>query len=105
MPDLKSVYSQYEEGVLEIISIAREASHLEWVEATKEYDPPWVYLAELGEYSGAVGAAYRLSGLPLNYLLATDGTILAKDIKVDKLETILREHVSTLEDDEATRGH
>lgn len=102
IPDLKTIYAQYDNGTFEIISIAREATHLDWTEATKKYDLPWVNLAELGEYSGVVGAAYRLSGLPLNYLIAQDGTILAKDISVEELETFLLEHVSTLENDDTT---
>lgn len=102
IPDLKNVYSQYDKGAFEILSIARESTRLDWAEATKIYDLPWVNLAELGEYSGVVGAAHRLSGLPLNYLIATDGTILAKDISVDELETFLLKHVSTLNHDDAT---
>lgn len=105
IPDLKKVYSQYDKGAFEILSIARESTLLEWAEATKIYDLPWVNLAELGEYSGAVGAAYRLSGLPLNYLIATDGTILAKDISVEELEIFLLEHVSSLENDDATPAY
>lgn len=99
IPDLKTVYSQFDDGILEVISIAREESRLEWTEASKEYDLPWINLAVLGETSGAVGKAYRLSGLPQNYLVSKRGKIVARDVSVVELETMLREHVSTLEED------
>ena len=101
LPELKTVYSQYDGGLLEVISIAREESHLEWTEATTTHDLPWINLAELGEMSGDVGAAYglRRSGLPLNYLLSKDGIVVAKNISVKELETVMRADVSMLEDD------
>lgn len=98
IPELKTLYSQCEDGLLEVVSIAREATVLEWTEATTKYDLPWINLAELGEYRGEVGEAYGLVGLPLNYLVRQDGTIIAKDIPVDTLEAVLREHESMRED-------
>ncbi len=89
IPDLKTVYTQYNNGLLEVISIAREATALDWTKATKKYDLPWINLAELGEYRGEVGEAYGLVGLPLNYLVRQDGTIIAKDISIDTLKTVL----------------
>ena len=101
IPDLKTVYSQYDDGMLEVISIAREESDLEWTEASNEYELPWINLAVLGETSGVVGKAYRLRGLPQNYLVSKKGKIVAKDLSVIELETILREYVSTSEEDSA----
>ena len=102
IPDLKTVYSKYDDGLLEIISIAREESHSEWSEATNNYDLPWINLAELGEYSGVVGTAYGLSGLPLNYLVSKDRTIVAKDISITALDALMLEHVSMLGKDNAS---
>lgn len=102
LPELKTLYSQYDKGVLEVISIAREASHLEWTEASAEYDLPWINLAELGETRGDVGDAYGLSGLPQNHLVSKDGTIVANNISVEELATVMRKHVSALADDNAT---
>ena len=102
IPDLKTVYSKYDDGLLEVISIAREESHSEWSDATTKYDPPWINLAELGEYSGVVGASYGLSGLPLNYLISKDRTIVVKDISVDALDALMLEHVSMQGKDDAT---
>lgn len=98
IPDLKSVYSQYDDGMLEVVPIARERTVLEWTEATSKYDLPWINLAEIGEYHGEVGEAYELVGLPLNYLVRQDGTIIAIDISVDTLEAVLSGHESMGED-------
>ena len=91
IPELKLVYSQYNNGSLEIISIAREESVTEWTEATAEYDLPWINVAILGETSGDVGAAYRLAGLPQNYLISKEGTVQAKNISVQELAAVLND--------------
>ena len=62
-----------------------------WLKALEEDKLPWTNVVDLTGEDGDIGLQYGIVGLPSNFLLDSDGKVIAKDISIDALESKLRQ--------------
>lgn len=91
IPALKDIYAAYREHGFEIVSISIDDDHETWIEASEEYELPWVNLGEFQGWRGDVATSYGVTGIPKKYLVNSEGQIVQKDSPPAKIEELLAE--------------
>ncbi len=94
-PELKEMYSAYNDDGFEIVGISIDSNFEDWDEATMEHEIPWLNLGEISENSktgGSVSTTYGAISIPKGYVLDSQGCVIGKDIFPDKLKEFLVDH-------------
>ena len=91
IPALKDLYTTYRKHGFEIVSISIDDDHETWIEASKEYELPWINLGEIQGWRGEVATSYGVTGIPKKYLVNREGQIVQKDASTEKIEELLAE--------------
>lgn len=87
-PLLKKVYKAYHQKNFEIIAISIDSDREKWVKALRQDAPTW--LNAIDEKKGVrVSELLNVYAVPANFLIDTNGIIIAKDIHGDDLEFFL----------------
>lgn len=89
--ELKEIYRKYADAPtpLEVYQVAVDTSKPLWITAVQEQQLPWISVSDLrGRASAALGL-YNVRKLPANFLIDSNGTIVAKDLYGKSLETKL----------------
>lgn len=102
IPALKDLYVTYREHGFEIVSISIDDTREDWIEASEEYELPWVNLGELKGVHGEVATSYGVTGIPKKYLVNTQGEILGKDLSTEKLDEWLANRFEEKAEEDAT---
>ena len=91
IPNLQSAYKKYHHKGFDIVALSMDDDKDAWVKAIADWGMPWVHLSDLkGNESVAVGV-YSVSGLPDNILIDPEGTIVARGLFGEDVETRLAE--------------
>ena len=98
IPALKDLYAGYREHGFEIVSISIDDDQETWIEASEEYELPWINLGEIQGWRGEVATAYGVTGIPKKYLVNREGQIVQKDASTAKIEELLAETLDTATD-------
>ena len=98
IPALKDLHAGYHEHGFEIVSISIDDDHETWIEASEEYELPWINLGEIQGWRGEVATAYGVTGIPKKYLVNREGQIVQKDASTAKIEELLAETLDTATD-------
>lgn len=86
---LKSTYAKYRNRGLEIYAVSFDGAKLIWEAAIDGTD--WVNVCDLNGPQGFAAAAYNVSRIPSDYILAPDGQIIGKDLFGTRLDNKLSE--------------
>ena len=93
-PELKELYSTYNDDGFEIVGISIDSNFEDWEEATVEHEIPWLNLGEIGEdpqASESVSTLYGAISIPKGYILDRRGCVIGKDVFPEKLKEFLDE--------------
>lgn len=88
-PDLKRMYSAYNDDGFEIVAISIDSTHEDWQGGSEEHELPWIDLGEIKGWEGPIASAYGVQFIPKAYLVDSEGCILEKNIHTGKLEELL----------------
>jgi len=91
IPYMKESYLAYKDKGFEIISFTLDHEKDKWEKATKEESIPWINVGDLKAHKSPVVIMHGVSGVPTNYLVDSNGTILAIKLRREKLEQKLKE--------------
>lgn len=94
IPALKDLYAEYREHGFEIVSISIDDDHESWIEASEEYELPWINLGEIQGWRGDVATSYGVTGIPKKYLVNREGEIVQKDASTKKIEELIAEELA-----------
>lgn len=72
-----------------IVSISMDNEKAPWLKAIKEDGLNWTHLSDLKAWKNPVALKYYVNTIPANYLIDPDGKIIAKNLRGDKLESVL----------------
>ena len=86
IPALKDSYSSYHKHGFEIVSVSIDDDHESWIEASAEYELPWINLGELAGWDGEVATSFGVTFIPKNYLVNSLGEIVEKDLTTERLD-------------------
>ena len=88
-PELKRLYSAYEDEGFEIVGVSIDDNMEDWKEGVDEHELPWVNLGELKDWGGPVAVSYGVSAIPKGYLVDSQGCIYEKNIRPAALKEFL----------------
>ena len=90
-PKLKSIYNNYNRLGFEIYAISIDKSKKMWLQAIEEDNPNWINTIAQEGWNHELVKSLAIQYVPSNYLINTDGEILAINISPALLEQKLSE--------------
>ncbi|MFS4455680.1 redoxin domain-containing protein [Maribacter sp. 2304DJ31-5] len=91
IPHLKKIYKRFNNKGFEIVSFTLDSSKDSWVKASKEEDMPWINVGDLLANKSPVVQMYGVTAIPDNFLVDSNGVIVANKIISEKLDKKLEE--------------
>jgi peroxiredoxin len=85
------IYTEYQSKGFEIFGVAAETEKDFWVEAIETDKLPWINVTDFKGDKNKAALIYGVSAYPTNYLIDSNGIIIAKDLTGDKLREKLAE--------------
>jgi thiol-disulfide isomerase/thioredoxin len=86
-PKLVSLDKMYHPKGLEIYAVSLDRDHDSWEKAIKMDKLTWIQVSDLRYWSSPIAKLYGVTGIPLTFLIDRKGNIVAKDNKIENLET------------------
>jgi len=84
-------YEEYNSKGFEIISISTDTWKNDWIKAIKKDGMNWINLSDLKNNQESQAAlTYNINSLPTNFLISPSGTIIAKNIRGNSLDKVLK---------------
>lgn len=90
---LARIYPEYSKKGLEIYGVSIGKSRRNWLRAVGEYGMEWVNVADMLEFESRAARDYGVTGIPRNFLIGPDGTILARNIREDEIPVKFAEFI------------
>lgn len=96
-PYLSRVYRDYHAQGFEIYGVSLDEEREDWLKAMKQESDnghlPWINLRADG-FGSKAAEAYGVRGLPNNFLIGSDGTIVGKNMRGDEVERMVAKQLS-----------
>jgi len=90
---LKKLYDSYRDRGLVIIGISLDDKKEKWVKAIMEDKLPWIHTSELNAFENKLARLYGVQPIPDNFLLDPQGKIIARQVKGNVLDDILKKEI------------
>ena len=90
-PNVVRVYNEYKSKGFEILGVSLDKERGKWLKAIKDDQLSWLHVSDLGGWGSKAAKAYKVTGIPMTFLVDRDGTILAKGLRGPQLEQKLSE--------------
>ncbi|WP_333889486.1 TlpA disulfide reductase family protein [Sphingobacterium siyangense] len=91
-PNVLKAYNAFKDKGFTIFAVSLDVNRKAWIKAIKEDNLPWTQVSDLKAKNVATNL-YAVQGIPANYLIDPNGTIIAVDLRGDdlmnKLEQII----------------
>lgn len=81
IPELKSVYEKYKDKNFTILSISLDKDKEKWMSALTQEQMTWPQLSDLKGDQNSAAKAYKVLGIPANFLIDPNGKIIAVGIR------------------------
>ncbi len=98
-PELAKLYLKYQDqvnrGNFEIVGFSLDNSKANWQKVVDRFQISWPQISDLKFWKSPVAKDYKVSELPYNLILNTDGTLVAKNLHGDELRKFLEELFSS----------
>lgn len=89
--ELIPVYNKYNPKGFSVIGISLDTDAKAWKRAIQVDGYPWANLSDLKGFESAMSKKYGITEIPRNFLVDSNGNIVAKDLHGKELETKLAE--------------
>jgi thiol-disulfide isomerase/thioredoxin len=93
-PNLVAIYHIYKAKGFNILGVSMDADKKDWIDAIFEDKLTWTNVSDLKGDRCVPALIYGVSGIPDNFLIAKDGTILARNLHgqalINKLQQVLK---------------
>ncbi len=91
IPHMKKVYAKYKSKGFEIFSYSLDDKEKSWIKASEEDGIDWINTSDLLGHKSPIVESFAVYGVPRNYLVDSEGKILAIDLRQEKLEEKVKE--------------
>lgn len=90
-PELVKTYNKFKNKGFEILGVASDSNKEAWLNAVKKDGLPWQNVSDLKGDKNIAALIYGVSNYPVNFLIDQTGSIIAKDLRGEKLREKLEE--------------
>ncbi len=91
MPNLVAAYKQYKGKKFEIVGVSLDQNADSWKAAIKKLGMPWPQMSDLKYWNSEGAKIYGVNSIPHTVLIDGEGTIIARGLHGDGLQTKLAE--------------
>lgn len=92
-PNVLKAYQKFKDKNFEIIAVSLDDKKEAWLKAIETDGLPWIHVSDLKGWKNEVAALYDVKAVPQNFLLGPDGTIIAKNLRGEELESELAKFI------------
>jgi peroxiredoxin len=85
-PNVLKNYQRYHAKGFTILGVSLDSKKDQWTTAIDEDGLPWTQVSDLKGWKNEVAVQYGVEGIPMNFLLDRNGTIVAKGLRGPDLE-------------------
>ena len=85
VPHLKKAYGEFHKKGFEIYGVSFDKDREKWLEAIDRNGMNWVHVSEVNGFDNQAARDYAVQGIPSNFLIAADGTIVARNLRGEAL--------------------
>lgn len=90
-PNVVRVYNKYHDKGFEILGVSLDKNQNAWLNAIDQDGLTWRHVSDLKFWNSAVVPEYQVKGIPLTYLVDSEGNIVGKNLRGRSLENKLAE--------------
>lgn len=91
MPNVVKAYNLYNAKGFDVVGVSFDGDKDAWQGAVKRLNLPWHQISDLKGWECAASPVYGIMSIPSNILVGPDGTIVASDLREEKLLNTLAE--------------
>ena len=88
-PTLVRLYKKYKDKGFTILGVSLDSKREAWLKAIHDDKLVWQHVSDLRHWSNVVAKQYKISSVPQNYLLDSNGVIVGKNLSEDDLDQVL----------------
>lgn len=85
VPHLKQTYDAFHAKGFEIYGVSFDKDREKWLGAVKQHGMNWVHVSELNGFDNQAAKDYAVQGIPSNFLIDAQGTIVATNLRGEAL--------------------
>lgn len=90
-PNVVSTFEAFKNKNFDILGICLDTDKAKWQEAISKDKLNWKHTCELKGWSSEIAKKYRVSSIPMNFLIDPNGNIIAENLRGNELKTKLAE--------------
>ena len=84
-PNVVAVYNEFNEAGFDVLGVSLDNDKEAWVQAIADDQLGWTQVSDLAYWSNAVAQLYAVRSIPANFLLDSEGTIIARGLRGEDL--------------------
>ena len=85
VPHLKKTYDEFRKKGFEIYGVSFDEDRGDWLGAVEQNDMNWLHVSEVKGFDNQAAKDYAIQGIPSNFLIDGQGTIVAKNLRGEDL--------------------
>jgi peroxiredoxin len=85
-PNVVRAYNMYHAKGFDILAVSLDKQKEAWVEAIQKDGLTWTHVSDLKGWESSIAAQYGIQSIPSNFLLDSDGRIIARNLRGDALD-------------------
>lgn len=85
VPHLKKTYAEFHKKGFEIYGVSFDKGREKWLAAIDQNGMNWVHVSQVNGFDNQAARDYAVQGIPSNFLIGSDGTIVAKNLRGEAL--------------------
>jgi len=90
-PNLIATYENYKPEGFEIFAYSLDEDREDWALASEEDGIPWINTSDLLAYASPIPEQFGVLAIPMNFLVDSQGVVVAKNLRGEKLDQKLAE--------------
>jgi thiol-disulfide isomerase/thioredoxin len=91
-PNLVRAYNNYQSKGFQIYQVSLDRTREAWLKGIQEDRlEKWIHVSDVKYWNSVVVPLYNIESIPFNYLLDSEGRIIAKNLRGNEIETKLAE--------------
>lgn len=91
MPNVVETYDKYHDKGYEVVGVSFDRQAAAWKSAIEKLNLHWPHISDLKGWKSLASEIYGINGIPSNLLIDGQGTIVATDLRGDKLKAKLKD--------------
>ncbi|HAI77188.1 MAG TPA: TlpA family protein disulfide reductase [Microscillaceae bacterium] len=93
-PNVVKVYQTYKDKGFSVYSVSLDAKQDAWLKAIEKDGLVWPYhVSDLKFWDCAAAIEYGVDGIPVNFLIDSDGNLLAQDLRGKELTKVVAKYL------------